>query len=429
MKTLAWVIIIEAFISFPLTFFGLTYKDNYAFCFIIIAVNTLALMATLTVTFKKQGQSTFILLFFVSYAIRMILVFTDPFSISSNDDSLAYQKSASLFFYENKPHFRGVFHFYALFSGCIYKVFGDNTLLFQHFGVLMGVGGAWYIYKTLCLLSVSETSKKIGILWAVFSPNLFRSLTIYSTETWTYFLIAVSVFYFIKWHKEGKFASLAAAGIFCLWASLFNAGLLSLGLGYAVVFVLYDFKKRRFAFRIKTVIIGTVIALAFTVVFTSALRPVLFRKFARLESVEGVSSRTRPSPRAGSGYTAATSASGVQGIVVYTPVRMIYFLGSPMPWDWRGLIDIAAFFASGFIHLSIVFFFARYYFLAKKHSTERKFLLTMIIITFCALITFAWGVSNAGTAIRHRDKLVALFAVMLAVLADKKRIFYNQRQL
>jgi len=32
------------------------------------------------------------------------------------------------------------------------------------------------------------------------------------------------------------------------------------------------------------------------------------------------------------------------------------------------------------------------------------------------LVVFAWGVSNAGTALRHRDKFIGLFILLFALI-------------
>ena len=41
--------------------------------------------------------------------------------------------------------------------------------------------------------------------------------------------------------------------------------------------------------------------------------------------------------------------------------------------------------------------------------------IAIIIISICIVFVFAWGVSNTGTAARHREKLVILFATLYAL--------------
>ena len=41
--------------------------------------------------------------------------------------------------------------------------------------------------------------------------------------------------------------------------------------------------------------------------------------------------------------------------------------------------------------------------------------IAIIIISISIVFVFAWGVSNTGTAARHRDKIVMLFSVLYAL--------------
>ena len=41
--------------------------------------------------------------------------------------------------------------------------------------------------------------------------------------------------------------------------------------------------------------------------------------------------------------------------------------------------------------------------------------IAFLIIALCTVFVFAWGVSNTGTAVRHRDKMVILYGVLLGL--------------
>ena len=41
--------------------------------------------------------------------------------------------------------------------------------------------------------------------------------------------------------------------------------------------------------------------------------------------------------------------------------------------------------------------------------------LAVLIIAFCIVFIFAWGVANTGTAARHRDKMVMIFGTLLTL--------------
>ena len=51
----------------------------------------------------------------------------------------------------------------------------------------------------------------------------------------------------------------------------------------------------------------------------------------------------------------------------------------------------------------------------KKLVSALKFQVFFSVLGVITVFVFSWGVSNTGTAIRHRDKLITFFAVALAL--------------
>jgi len=99
--------------------------------------------------------------------------------------------------------------------------------------------------------------------------------------------------------------------------------------------------------------------------------------------------------------------------IVNTPIRMVYLLLSPLPMYWRGFGDMLAF------AFSSLFFGYSYYIAVKtllKPSGQHKEVVAMLLLAslFSAFV-FGWGVSNAGTAMRHRDKFYLQHMMMIAI--------------
>lgn len=56
-----------------------------------------------------------------------------------------------------------------------------------------------------------------------------------------------------------------------------------------------------------------------------------------------------------------------------------------------------------------------------KGNTENKEkIICLLIIAFICTFIFAWGVSNTGTATRHRDKMVCLYGIIYALTFKEK---------
>ena len=107
------------------------------------------------------------------------------------------------------------------------------------------------------------------------------------------------------------------------------------------------------------------------------------------------------------------NSSSVRNMVIFTIPRIVYFLFSPFPWQWRSLSDIIAFcFSSMFYFAAVRSTVGNLKYMSKKNENKT---IAIIIISICIVLVFAWGVSNTGTAARHRDKLVMLFATLYAL--------------
>lgn len=103
-----------------------------------------------------------------------------------------------------------------------------------------------------------------------------------------------------------------------------------------------------------------------------------------------------------------------------TPVRMFYFVASPLPWSWRGLSDIIAFFFSSLVFLYV--YYRAYQELKKGDTRNRTMILIFVVLSLCSALIFAWGVSNAGTAVRHREKFIVIYMVLFALCNSNEKI-------
>ena len=55
-------------------------------------------------------------------------------------------------------------------------------------------------------------------------------------------------------------------------------------------------------------------------------------------------------------------------------------------------------------------------FLRSKEKKNRTLVIALTIVAVCTVFVFAWGVSNTGTACRHRDKITIIWGLLLALV-------------
>ena len=112
------------------------------------------------------------------------------------------------------------------------------------------------------------------------------------------------------------------------------------------------------------------------------------------------------------------NSSNPLNMIIYTPLRIVFFLFSPFPWQWRGLSDIIAFVFSSLFFLYTAWCNIR--FLRSGEKKNRTLVIALTIVAVCTAFVFAWGVSNTGTACRHRDKMAIIWGFVLALTYHTK---------
>ena len=131
---------------------------------------------------------------------------------------------------------------------------------------------------------------------------------------------------------------------------------------------------------------------------------------------------------AGSDYLTGRYLTGYFDIIPMTIQRIYYHSFSPTPDMWRGLTDVIAFFFSTapVYLLSLVLWSVSLFY--KKIDAYRCVLFLEVFIT---VGVYAWGNKNAGSALRHREKILSL-VIMLAIyslniiIQGKKRAKNNE---
>ena len=103
------------------------------------------------------------------------------------------------------------------------------------------------------------------------------------------------------------------------------------------------------------------------------------------------------------------------------------FLFTPLPFQIRGIKDIIAMLFSAWFY-GIVYYRALKG-IFQSSIKERNVAIVLLIIGLCTAFVFGWGSTNIGTNLRHRDKMISLYIILLALSYDsipiKKRVYYG----
>lgn len=299
---------------------------------------------------------------------------------------------------------------YSKILGILFYFTGPQRLLGQYLNILLGLGVIIMIYKILCLLDIHEKIIKLSVCIISFMPNAVIFSGILVRENFVCMFLAISFFYFVKWYKSGHFLDTAASLLFLTFACPFHSGVIGIAAGYIFMFMFYRKNSKKFLFSRTTVLTFVFFVIIGFFMFTK-LNDLFLDKFTGVEEISDIYNIAN-SRRGGSAYLRGLKTNSGIRLVLYSPIRMFYFLASPLPSDWRGFEDAISFFVDASVYLVLIFCSFAYY---KKYKAGSPIVTALLIIIFTVVLIFGIGVSNAGTAMRHRHKILLFFIILFAI--------------
>lgn len=408
-------ILFEMFVFYVL---NSTSNDFLANCFIIL--NIIIYFFEIILNKKINRIQKTLLIFGV--VIRNILLIIDCYITylpNSGFDSIGYYNSIKRIG-ENidlltENVYGGIF---SKIFGIVCYIVGEQKIFIQSLNILLS-----YFTCLLCMyiindFKIKEDSKKIINILIVFFPQTLVFSSIMMREMVITFLVTLSLYYCLKWIRNRKLLYEIFTLICIVFAALFHAGVIFLIVGYMLLFLLYNHDKQKIeihflkiALMVLCIVIGMYIYINYA--------DILFPKIAD-SSFENMS-ETMTNTRGGSAYLTGVSIDSFVSLVIFMIPKTIYFMFSPMPWDWRGLMDIFSFMLDSLIYLCLIIGIIKNY--KKIPKNKRIILLILLIGALITMVVFGIGTMTAGTAIRHRHKLFYYILMMYAL-----SIFYKNKK-
>ena len=296
-------------------------------------------------------------------------------------------------------------YIYSKIIGVIYFISGRVPLLAQFVNVLLGVLIVYYVYKIIIELGATKRSAQIGSVITALFPTLCLYSAITMRENFISFFAIISVFYFFKWLNSGTVSKLVLAVAFLLLSSALHGAMILIGIMYAIFFIFYKAKIKKWRLVSKQTFLGIFIVILGIILFSSFLMNKIPSDLSLVFSPDYMGGRVTTSARGGAAYLVGFTPNSILDIIIQTPVRMVYFLFAPFPWmisspgQILGLID-------ALLYLVLVFYSIRGFKYLKKYNNPAFWAIILTLLIMIA--TFVWGTSNFGTAIRHRQKIVWL---------------------
>jgi len=405
---------------------------------LLLQVNAIILCSYVANRYRGYSRKVIFALV-LSVVLKVFLILWDYYGVNifilpnSHSDSESYHHGAIAF---ARYFSKGIAN-YSFVVGGIYYLFGIQRMTAQFFNVILSFSGISILEKCLREFRVQQESREYTLIFAALLPNFLIMSSILIRECLISVIICGALYFFIKWWKSSRTVYFVLSFLTVLGACYFHSGAIAVAIGISMSLVLtrnsHDERYRRLNVSVKTVILSVVMFSFFMFLFNS-LSDSLLSKFGSLETTRidryidehNIYESHEVEEDDSSTYTAGVAGySGWQGIIINSPIRIVYFLWVPMPWDMRGIGDLIAFFGSSLFYGGTFFRAMRYCFIKWDHSDKKALLLAMTLVALSAAMVFAWGVDSAGSALRHREKFYYIFLFLYCLVYERSHFTYE----
>ena len=229
------------------------------------------------------------------------------------------------------------------------------------------------------------------------------------------FFDAFSFYLFLGWMEKNKIVYMLGAFLAAVPAIILHSGAMGMWVGFLFAGLFWNAKKQKKGVTWITICLLVAVVVGITVIeLVPSLRDLLMVYFPSEFTIESITGRYFVP--GGSDYLMNLEVHTWGGVAIWTVIRMIYFALSPMPMDWRGLGDASAFCIDSVPTLILLGGILKEF----RHSDDKFKILTGIVACLAVCAIFAWGTSNAGTAMRHRSIIVGVYAMTYCISKGNK---------
>jgi len=311
-----------------------------------------------------------------------------------------------------------------------YTVFGISPFIVKLSNAFIGMIGIAIVMRCMREMKLTHrTYNMMSVILALSPMTILHGVTALREPVY-YLSVSISVYCLWKWCVSGRTNALIAALLALVPAIYFHNGHIFIAIAYVVMFFVYKRRNRSKRIIIFVPIICVVVALLFH--YAGSIKGGYFGALLDPNGiVEGfikyVSSSNGYNSNGNSSYLIWTvNVAGLPQIILYTPLRMLYFIFGPMVWDVRRAEDALAVVCDSTIFLYLAYMLLKIRRRYGKKKSELKMIMPerwmfLVIGVFTIVIfsvPFAWGTITYGTAIRHRNCLLPLVCILIGICRD-----------
>ena len=391
-----------------------------------ISIGFVSLIA-IFIALKNKDLSEIII---IALVIRIFFLLLGHYIITLPDstaDAEAYEHEAWIlaqnnFLYVLKSFEGPSARFISWVIAIPYSLFGRSILIAKSISLFLGICSVYLGWKLGYKLWDKYTAKKVA--WVI---ALFPSLILYSIltmrEVYVCFFILVALIGVCNWTKTNNFRWVLLAIIGFVGGIFFHGSVIIALIVFLLIVGFSIFKKvfnSIINLRISLKIIGIFFIFLFItqLYFSNRITVPYLGNFKSSTNLERILGQTTVSTRGNASWPESTKINSNTELIYKAPLRSLYFIFSPFPWDVREIKHLIGMFDS-FLYMYLVILILQN--IKKILSDKSLRIILLILLSF--IFVFGFGVGNFGTGIRHRSKFAILFILLSAPLIKKINFF------
>lgn len=291
------------------------------------------------------------------------------------------------------------------------KLFGDNRILVQEFNVLIYILTA---YTAHCYLRYKKYSNRlidIAHILLAFFPTYVSLCGLLLREPIQIYIGLLVYIISLEYLDNSRKEYIVLGVILIILGGFLHGAFWALLSGPLSLFLFYDIKEKKWIVKKKMFLIfmGLIISSLlilnfFPISFINAYIPTswndIVARFNRYNTL--LNGRTD--------YLKDWTVTQPWELLLYIPVKTFYYFVSPVPWEWKNLIDLISFISDSVIYILFWLFTIISLFKSRK---EHRLSVLVIVELLPMSVAYALGTVNAGTALRHRCLLFAVAVIWL----------------
>lgn len=381
----------------------------------------LLMIRNLKQMYTAQQRSIYFILFIVRIALLMYQSTYGNLPMAGGDSGVFHENALNIIRYSggsilkilNPPFFmenRG--DYFERMVALIYYFCGARTQYIYYVSYIASEMVFYYINKIARLISGNlYIAAKASLLFYIWPLEMIYSMD-YLREMTMQCVFAISLYCFLLYLIENKTVQIVPAFVLAYVCVGIHSGMVGVLAAYAFVIAFYN----RVAEKMEFSAVKIIFVLSVVVVFMgSPLWNEVMGRFSRIDSAAAlVNSATSNTTVGNTDYISSPNSSF--GIVAQTPIRLFYFMVSPLIWQVRSFGTMIAMVLDGIPRLYLVYsVYKNWKDREAMSNRNRAIFIGLVIIVLCSHLIFSWGTNNYGTAMRHRLKVFPAEIILMII--------------